>query len=194
LEYSVRERLLIRFCRTDAYIYSTVGISTKISHQPIQFISRRHFSSSPWWIDLLSSTLPYSISMMTWYKPRQASHLHLSIRRFAEAHDWYCCGYYTVGVYIHPSQYIMHQTDVCYDVACMCFDQYLLLIRRRLNVLVAGEPINLTRLLEMRSQTTSWPLPSNMKKVLLGMATFLRKNIHRTNKMLYNNQLWYSRR
>ena len=91
-------------------------------------------------------------------------------------------------------QYIMHQTDVCYDVACMCFDQYLLLIRRRLNVLVAGEPINLTRLLEMRSQTTSWPLPSNMKKVLLGMATFLRKNIHHTNKMLYNNQLWYSRR
>ena len=29
------ERLLIRFCRTDAYIYSTVGISTKISHQPL---------------------------------------------------------------------------------------------------------------------------------------------------------------
>ena len=72
---------------------------------------------------LLSSTLLYSKSMMTGYKPRQISHLHLSIRRFAEAHDCHCRGRYTVEVDIDPShiiyQYIMHQTDVCCDVACV---------------------------------------------------------------------------
>ena len=101
------ERLLIRFCRTNAYIYSTVGISTKISHQPIFiFISLRHFSSSPWWIDLLSSTVRSSMSMMTGNKPRQISHLHLSILRFAKAHDCHCRGRYTVEVDIDPSHNI----------------------------------------------------------------------------------------
>ena len=134
---------------------------------------------------------------MTGYKPRQISHLNLSIHRFAEAHDCYCDGRYTVEVYIHPSHIIilintMHQRDVCYDEPVGVLvniyygyeDGYTCLLK-------AGELINLTRSLEMKSQTTSWPLPSNTKKVSLGMATFLRKNIHRTNKMLYNNQLWY---
>ena len=96
-------RVVIRFCRTNAYIYSTVGISTKISHQPIFIVSLRHFSSSPWWIDLLSSTVRSSMSMMTGNKPRYLRHLHLSISWFAEALRYYFCCYYIVEVCIDPS-------------------------------------------------------------------------------------------
>ena len=190
---SLKERLLIRFCRTNAYIYSTVGISTKISHQPIFIVSLRHFSSSPWWIDLLSSTVRSSMSMMTGNKPRYLRHLHLSISWFAEALRYYFCCYYIVEVRIDPSHkcaILMHQADLCDEAACRFCGHCLLWIRRRLYVIVAGGPINLTRLLGMRSQTTSWPLSFNTKKVLLDMATFLRKNIQGTNKMLHNNQPW----
>ena len=76
----------------------------------------------------------------------------------------------------------MHQADLCDEAACRFCGHCLLWIRRRLYVIVAGGPINLTRLLGMRSQTTSWPLSFNTKKVLLDMATFLRKNIQGTNK------------
>lgn len=58
----------------------------------------------------------------------------------------------------------MHQADVCDEAACRFCGHCLLWIRRRLYVIVAGGPINLTRLLGMRSQTTSWPLSSNTKK------------------------------
>jgi len=86
------ERLLIRFCRTNAYIYSTVGISTEISHQPIFIAFVKTFSSSPWWM-----------SMMTGNEPRYLRHLHLSISWFTEALHYYFRCYYIVEVCIDPS-------------------------------------------------------------------------------------------